>query len=567
MQETNGIQANKLLYDFYRENLWLGRFPSIDDAIDSNFKLFRSMLKTFDQLTRSKFDQLINDTAAVGNQVDYDYLARLVDVFRDALPESSKPSYESSLDIDFEAKQMLNLYTLCLSLNSFALAKLYSIVQKSLSTAQEAGTLPPIYTMRTCFRQVATDVELIQRAIVQRRRETDSAGNILMSAPAKALLVTDKLAFLALAPFQHLLPGSSQVNPITYFSQYTHIRRVPYSNSALLVGISYDIMPLELNRTFATAAEVYAEHDPLPAFELMAIPHEVGHYIYRHARLNGTRLFTSMGEQFNENPYYHWCEEIFADIYSCIVAGPLTALGLQSLLASTDDRAICANDGEHPTVILRPFILSEILRVLNELFPDKYPFAGAARLLNENWAAVLHHQGHHVVAGNPSDGSCIIQPHDADEVNVAEVLEVVRPLLHELTHLLLTHANFNQSGTVPWGQGSYEDLRVYDEEMAKLTSREFASKKFPQHTLIMLEHNQDDELRQLLSKWGQKGPLTIGGHRNITVSTKTENELRTKYKQQNGLTIADVQGLANTYQLNPQEVLKTLNSQIAQQRG
>ncbi|MEZ4512114.1 MAG: hypothetical protein R3C62_09575 [Chloroflexota bacterium] len=512
-----GVQ-NNLLYDFYRDEFWLRRFSSIDDAINENFKLFRSVLTTFDQLTRSQFEQLILDVKQETPQTFHYYFDDLFSDFQASLPVSAALSYESSLDVDFEAKQLFNLYTLCLSLNSFALGRLLAIVKNVLATSRESGKLPPTYAIRECFRQVTTDVEFIQRALVQRRRETDAGGSYMMSAPAKALLVADKLAFLALAPFRHLVPSALPLNPITFFSQSTYIRRVPYNESVLLIGISYDVMPPELNRRFSSIEELRSPHPPFPAFEFMVIPHEVGHYIYHHARLEGGGTFAVLSRQFQTNPYFMWCEETFADIYGCIVAGPLTPLGLQSLLASSDDDRVCANDGAHPPAILRPFILSEILRVLHHLAPNHYPFSDVAHQLSDNWGRILVVDGHQVMGGGTENGRFIIQPKDSNAINVTEVLETMKPIIEAFASQLLQQATF----ILPWSSTPYGNLNEYDTDMAQLTNRDFACKPIPNHTLIALEQGYDDNLLSMLTRWGDSGPTGGGGG---TYQTQAENGL------------------------------------------
>lgn len=546
----NGKQHDPLLYDFFRQEQWLERLQSVEDLTSSNFKLWRTLLQTLDGVTVGRFARLLRDAGAddylaavaqleqAETAANYDLLIQqlrnhaaqrayrhlnglLATLLQNRrLPVAPDTPPAAALDLDFELKQLLNLYTLNHNLYNFAAVKLYAAVKALSFTDGTAAALPPVYLLRECFRHVALDAEIMQRAIVQRRREREGNGRYQIGPHARALLVTDKLALLALAPVAHLLPGHPRLNPITYFSHSTSIRRVPYSAGAILVGIRYDVVTLQINRVAAA---------PLPAFELMAIPHEVGHYVYHHARLAGGTTFAGLSAQFADNPYAHWCEELFADCYGCVVAGPLTGLGLQALLAYSDAHALEEADGEHPTPLVRPFLLSEILRVLSAQGRPEYRFLTVAQRLDENWARILERHGYALTTPDAGDAACQITRRadpDFTPIDFARLRADVRPIIETFVQQLLAHVRAAPWGDVdpgalspeiPWSRGSHDDdLTKYDAEMAALTTRAFALKKAPRHTLIDSEQSRQKTLQAFLDNWGHSGPTGSSGGTHVS---------------------------------------------------
>ena len=486
--------------------------------------------------------------------------------------ENAKPEF----DFDFEVKQLLNIYTLHFVLYNFVWGGLKSAINKAMKSDYEDGKLPRLDMLRESYKRVANDVEIVQRAMIQRMREPDYDGSRIMGSQAKALLVADKLALKAINPFRHLLPNNPYVNPITYFSKDTAFHHVPYHDNSVLIGIKYDHIPLAINKRW------YGDDDPtkdliFPSFELMAISHEVGHYFYRYASLEhvqeilGQRLehhqaygredmlavveqflafpaemlegpitIPQISQYFDGMPFQLWCEEIFADVYGSIIAGPLLSLSLQALLANSDDDAVCANDGEHPPAILRPFILSEILHILNELDPEKFPYTIVPQRLNENWAMILERYGHTFIDGNPTDGSCVIKMHHTHsyhfatapylesivQVNVPQILDAIRPMIRLYAEIMLAYGSMSNisARATPWSQDDHDQLQDYDQKMAELTGFDFAFKPVPYHTFTDRRQTNERGLEKFLMGWADKGPVTIGPHKvqaSFNTNTKT----------------------------------------------
>lgn len=531
---THPDNPKPLQYDFFEADLWQARIDSIDDAIDATFKLFHRSLPTFNGLSINKLKQVIRDASGIHINLDdeqsVDFLHDLLKRLSQSLPEETT-HIGWSADFDFELKQMLNLYMLTNTINNFFWGKLRTVTTNTLHS--HTTQLPPVHLIRSCFRELTIDVEIIQNALIQRVWAIDTNGNTFPSAQSKSLVVMDKLALLSLAPIQHLLSDDSSITPITYISQKTHIRQIPYTKQVLLISVSYDRVSLPVNKRAYGNTNLDDVKD-LPAFELMAIPHEVAHYLYNHEP-----KFQELSTRFKEDPYYHWCEELFADIYGCIVTGPLTAMGLQAMLATGNKDQVWKDDEEHPTPIIRPYILSEILRMLsdetiNTICAQKYNFTKVADMLDGNWTAILQRWGFELTETN-STRPTLIKIHDNSQahveqyVNVTQLLQGVKPLATEFIKKLLTVMKLNpwqsEMGidaniTFPCCQENESTSTDYYAEMIKLTNYEFASKQIPSYLLSETYLNYDriqastpeGILQNCLENWGEKGPHGWGDH-------------------------------------------------------
>lgn len=599
--ENNGQPEQ--LYDFFDPDLWLARGDGMVWLLRVTHDAIAGTLTTLDGLSVRKcarllkqiglgdfedlvtkleasapgvtYDQLIAQIKEAQKNVDLDfdllagYLASLItDKKAPLLPK--QPSW--ACDFDFEVKQLINLRTLCITYIYF-FTDMRRHIQTTLDTHQKAGTRPPLPVIRSCYRHLSNDFEIMQRAILQRQPILDEKGNWVAGVLAKELVLTDKLAMKALTPFRHLLPNP---NILTHFSQETHIRHLPFSDQFILVALSHARISATYNEQMRPQADT-PEKTPLPTFELLAIPHEIGHYLYDHGKLTVTDpspdpipdagdtpspvtrtvTFGELSQQFQANDYFHWCEELFADLYGCVVAGPLTVLGIQAHLAADNEDGLWIDDGEHPTSVVRPFIMSEMLRLLAEKEAEKlssatlaeenaptprYQFPKAADSLDANWAKVLTWWGIDVIDGDktqsqswrPAQLRLPGQPGEppAKILDVDRVISAVRPILAEFaTHLLANIARPQETSTgdalsmaVPWAQDDHAALKQYDRDMVAITSSAFATAQVTDHSLIGMNAwndawrsifqgaTADEKLRHCLDNWGDHGPGTIGGH-------------------------------------------------------
>jgi hypothetical protein len=445
------------------------------------------------------------------------------------------------VDYDFQVKQLWNLLAFSKALQLFDKNTLQVLMQQVLDTSQQNKELPPLDLIRSCFRAIASDHELIQRATMQ-RRWSHSQGAFSQSSLAGELVIMDKLATKAVAPFQHLLTNTSDtLAVITYFSEDTHIHHMPYTDQCILVGINYDrISP---NDTFIddTPKSTPADANSLTesgfaSFELLAIPHEVGHYIYQHGSVGGKSI-AQFSERFRTKPYYWWCEEIFADVYGCIVAGPLSAFSMQAFLESGDRQRAWNEDNEHPTPRLRPYILSETLRVLGDLDP-RYQFANVPDMLDEKWTARLESWGTiRVDAGTGRPARLYLPDASSTQleqiVNVDRVLKSIREMIRAFASLLLDSLQGSGGPAahgIPWKSGSSAEpagsadftVQHYAREMALLTGMAKLREAVQPAVLLDLApgiaatsndpaDQAEARLRAYLRIWGDNGPMGSGG--------------------------------------------------------
>ncbi len=563
-----------LLYDFFEPALWTARIRRISDALETAVNELDEVLFTIAGFSIERLADLLND--AGGNSYAYlakeyisqvkndkkenDYERRfwqllqhggsvkaffdqsqealqnpdftinpafnhlnekLLDLLaRTPLPLSEEKSPDA-IDFEYQVKQLLNIYTLWRNMDEFweLLSDTSITTIKKLSDAQ---ILPPVHRIRDCFHQFTIDFEIIQSAIQQRRWVQVLPERELGNFQAGSLVITDKLAAMALAPFQHLLSDSSHIIPITYFTKTIHIRQLPYTDQFVLVGLTYDLTSSV--GSSLPGGELNNQEDT-PIFELMAIPHEVGHFLYHHARLvkdKTVTTFADMNRQFKDHPYHRWCEEIFADLYGCMIAGTFTVLGLQALLAAGDKDRVLLDDEDHPTPILRPYFLSEMLRILSSQEPDQYDFSEVAMILDANWTAILERWGfvpEGVVNGRPArirlPGTAA--EHLESSINIEKTLKNVQPIIAAFADALLTNAEFapwaahrddDLSATIPWC-GKHQSLNKYIQEIKDLIGQKIAGKKVP-HLNLSKEYKLKRSMRQQITSMGGETNEFVG---------------------------------------------------------
>ena len=242
----------------------------------------------------------------------------------------------------------------------------------------------PQYVFEALLTQIEIDMELFRRIAHQR---------IMGSMVNKSRLdKADKLVWKALQAVtigeensDELIKKDTAV--ITYFQKSASIRIIPYASVAL-VGIPY---------TARTKNE-----------DLLVIAHEVGHYVYRRGEGQVTKMAVpkalGWGLIEKEHPVWvrKWKEEIFADVFNCLIGGPLAALSSQEIALNSSRAPLgiprpplggypgyyllygefTNDDGEHPVPFLRPYIYT---RVLMEMGLDNW-----ARVLEDRWNHCLN---------------------------------------------------------------------------------------------------------------------------------------------------------------------------------
>lgn len=599
-------QPRTVLYDFFQVDVWKGRIKRIEEALQTAVYEFDAVLTTledasieklmtlisqaggesyahfesdyfyalakdeneadvYDQRVKTLFSKLGTDKHAIRTaiqqeedsakklpySVDLTHLNEKIEQLLQAtelalpLELNSVPSDTTTpIDSEFQLKQLLNIYTLWLSMDQFWKA-LSQRSQTAVEALIQANMLPPVDLIRRCFRQFTLDFEILQNCIRQRRWSKRAHETGSENIQASSLIVTDKLAARAMAPFKHLITDSEDFVPITFFSNKVYVRQLAYTNKFIFIGLSYDLSQ-------PTADDQSRVFTP---FELMAIPHEIGHYIYRYMKL--VKLATSNQAEpltfaklshttFAAHPYRAWCEEIFADLYGCFISGPFTVLGMQALIATEDKRMVIDDDDEHPTGIFRPYFLSEMLRKLHEVNSSLYQFNDIATLLDANWTAILERWGY--VAENIKNGrpARISLPDEAQNyqesfINVDKAIQLLEPIIDKFARELVSHsqsiddlARGETSKEIPWCVGNdveHSSLEDYIKEIQALADYKLATHQIADHRLSSksrmskeLGDKMEDVLegrieflgenlyQYILDGWGDKGPTGFGGH-------------------------------------------------------
>jgi hypothetical protein len=225
---------------------------------------------------------------------------------------------------------------------------------------------PLEYALAHTEQQVNHDLDVFLRIIAHRDEHVGTKDL------RDRLALADQLAYLALQPAIDvglITPASA----LTYFQKSATIRIIPYAPMAL-VGIP-----------FTTGSDT-AKDNPR---DYLMIPHEIGHQIYwrlakpdqdKPTNSNSAALPRNVGayiqqkfiqEKFSPSsiavpanqPIWlqNWNEEIFADVYGCLIGGAASARTLQELLKGVPVNVFVDDDGEHPSPIVRPYIHIHLL--------------------------------------------------------------------------------------------------------------------------------------------------------------------------------------------------------------
>jgi hypothetical protein len=233
------------------------------------------------------------------------------------------------------------------------------------------------YVLRTMLDQMSVDLNLLQKAIFQRRR-AGQGETTAGTAQTKTLALADRLAHHALKPAVErgvMREGSV----VTHLAKQFDIRVVPFYD-IVLIGIPYT--------TFSD--------DGAPTLDFLAILHEVGHYLFERGKVPGTDSYVDVflrGALLDGNGGWglaegdwrvRWLEELFADAYGSFVAGPVNVLSLQERLKDNRPGTLRQDTGEHPIPVLRPLIQTRMLRKITDDLGDPL-YSEAPDRLDQEW--------------------------------------------------------------------------------------------------------------------------------------------------------------------------------------
>ncbi|MDX1463746.1 MAG: hypothetical protein R3359_11865 [Marinirhabdus sp.] len=275
-------------------------------------------------------------------------------------------SYYESLVETVPRMETIQALTQCL--RSFALEQfdfLYKGVLQNQLTESDKFFFD--YAFGVTLDQVGYDVSVIEQAANQRIRAHQlGEGNPIQ----RALGVADQLAYNALDQAQPVNGNGmlrEHTTVLTYFQKSPTIRVIPYA-PIVLVAIPQSCITNQR--------------------DFLAIPHEVGHYVYRHGRFKfgeGIDEFLKTLPQSlaAESVGRRWFEEIFADVYGTLVAGPVMGIDFQDLMLEYSVDKFNTDDDDHPVPNLRPHIY------INVLAQDGI-FSAWAEMLRENWMEYIN---------------------------------------------------------------------------------------------------------------------------------------------------------------------------------
>jgi|GEM_PF-2502920 len=190
----------------------------------------------------------------------------------------------------------------------------------------------PEYAIALGLHQIGCDMEVLEQAAQQRLGHPTltriSAWKTLYQADVMARGIIE----IAKPKFPQELAGTTA---LVYFQKSPRFHGMPYAPLAL------------------TAIPYSAIRQPQ---DLLATPHELGHYVYQS--LKNTGKLSDLRVLAEHSWVGNWTEEIFADVFGYLVGGPMVSESLQELLLrhSYTSFATANFHDTHPTPILRPFI-------------------------------------------------------------------------------------------------------------------------------------------------------------------------------------------------------------------
>ena len=356
------------------------------------------------------------------------------------------------------------------------------------------------YVFGTITHQIANDIVVLQR-IQEQRNAADEKPDPLMH---DTLTEADQLAYIALRQLALFLPHQAINSVLCYFHLFAHTRVLPYAPVAM-IGI-----PMSAPRVKR---------------DLLAIPHELGHYLYWHGNISHFINAPNASLRFNvieklvpptsqaQNPsaaetpasssstlspqitqllaQHHWlkpwAEEVFADVVSCLLAGPISALYLQDMLLQTRNDWMYMDDGIYPIAAIRPLIHSQTFKTM-------FPGSVVGSQLETRWLTKLQERGTASAAFYPyvhpftQAGISYVHP-TADgqpELRIPAVLGIetmIQAVTHQVVQLISSVIDNQQWQSNPWY------LPLDDLNLALATDVEVAYKRFvDEHIDRVLTH-------------------------------------------------------------------------------
>lgn len=339
----------------------------------------------------------------------------------DSVLEAMSNRYQHVLQQPDPPERLETLLWLTESLRAFAHSQFEfyyeGFSQSPTLTLEQFEELPVEYVFRSTFDQIAYDIDVIQKAADQR------FSPLKIGTPRtimrEALYQADQLAQICLQPAieANLIEDTTAV---IYLQKSPLIRVLPYAPVAL-IGLPY---------TFLDTPR-----------DCLALPHEVGHHIYRHGQYITTKL-----QRVPPAPAWRrrWLEELFADAYGALIAGPVAALSFQDLQFTKTLADFSEDDGDHPVAFLRPELYTLIFDKMG------FRFGQSVKELNARWQTMWEQRGRPIAFEPQEDPGTIVSRGEAIEL-LSEAVDIIFELLKDLP------IQNGEQYQLPWSQDSPEN--------------------------------------------------------------------------------------------------------------
>ncbi len=339
---------------------WQARIKSLQTAVSETLDMMTEVVESHADAVLAVFGAEMTDEmetpfqavrAALGDMTPRQFLKLAAKKRPSTIPQSLRSFKKRDFyQLVLETQQINTCIHLLEALHDFAdegftffLDGYYN--KKNLPVA---ANYPPRSVMRTIVSQVSEDLGLIQDAVNQRRRLDGRS-----TQQARAIAMADQLSKMALelALDAEYLPSETTV--VTYLAKSIRSRLVPYFD-ALLISVAYASIQSGVH----------------PSRDFLAIPHEIGHHLYWNGRhphtqnlLRDELLHKAADIDIHPGDWrLNWLEEMFADTYALLLAGPVVILDFQDMLDDDMSSHFREDTDKHPIPEVRPFIQTDILR-------------------------------------------------------------------------------------------------------------------------------------------------------------------------------------------------------------
>ena len=296
---------------------------------------------------------------------------------------------------ELQERELIGFQTIDYPINQFLLSKTIDQIANDAATLhrlQEQRIVPPI-----------TNADW--------KVPGDEAVIILRDTLEKADLIAQASLDRFIGPETTWSLPFSTAFVLTYFQKTPNVRILPYAPVAL-IGI-----PL-------TAVSVDED--------LLTIPHELGHFLYWHGKNKSGKFYADLlTERLIGNSetreVYHWREEIFADVVSVLIAGPIAAYSMQDLSMESIGLEFDKDNGVHPPPAFRPFVHTITLNKLgNQL--DNQGLLDAGRDLWKRWKKIRYTRNASDVQLKPQPASLVYAIQAEEQKSTTELSNITKML-------------------------------------------------------------------------------------------------------------------------------------------